>query len=420
MAFFGYDPYDYYYTTSPYHHPYTYYSRHQQPAPARRAGGSFPAAEDAGIYSYQHEPPFSHNGVGFFPASDVNPYFHRAPARRAGGFAPAAGNGKPAAAREAACPKAGASRSVSSIPIRFVSSDPELEISRMPVKRALSAEDAVVWMQAAARGFLARKAVAALRAVEREAEEIGEKVAREAEALRGDARARLTVGEQLMRLLFRLDAVRGARELRKTVAKRVLALQDAIDALGQSTVEEAAAESEVTEAAEKNDTEAELPDAAAVPADHSREKEAKAPIEMMEVDGDRAAGVDETEQARDGANSEVPDNADTEGEWEVVTEEPELPAEAASSRQEKQVGEVRKFEESSDGDGMETKKLMEMVAALCEQNAQQCAVIGAMAERVDALERTVRRVEDAERRRQRAKKLKKAGKGSNRNKCFID
>ncbi|KAK3118807.1 hypothetical protein QOZ80_9BG0708310 [Eleusine coracana subsp. coracana] len=415
MAFFGYDPYDYHHTTSPYHHSYPYYSRHQhqQPATARRAGGFFPAAEDAGLYSYQHKPPFSHNGVSFFPTtSDVNPYYHRAPAHRAGGFAPAAGNGKPAAAREAARPKAGASRSVSSIPVRFVSSDPEPEISRMPVKRALSAEDAATRIQAAARGLLARKAVRALRAVEREAEDIGEKLARDAEALRGDARARVGVGEQLMRLLFRLDAVRGAREYRKRVAKRVLALQDAVDALEQSTVEEAAAESVVTE----------LPDAAAVPADHSGEKEAKAPIEM-EVDGDRAAAVDETEQARDGVNSDDdgPDNDDAEGEWEVVTEEPDLVAEAASSRQKQQVGEVRTTaEESTDGAGLDAKKLMEMVAALCERNAQQCAVIGALAERVDALERTVRRVEDAEWRRQRARKLKKAGKGSNRNKCFID
>jgi hypothetical protein len=61
---------------------------------------------------------------------------------------------------------------------------------------------------------------------------------------------------------------------------------------------------------------------------------------------------------------------------------------------------------------------MEMVAALCEQNAQQCAVIGALAERVDALERAVRRVEDAERRRRRGKKLKQDGKGSN--KCYTD
>jgi hypothetical protein len=57
---------------------------------------------------------------------------------------------------------------------------------------------------------------------------------------------------------------------------------------------------------------------------------------------------------------------------------------------------------------------MMMVTALCERSAQQCTVIGALAERA------VRRVEDAERRRRRAKKLKKEGRGSNHNKCYLD
>jgi hypothetical protein len=58
----------------------------------------------------------------------------------------------------------------------------------------------------------------------------------------------------------------------------------------------------------------------------------------------------------------------------------------------------------------DTKKLMEMVAALCEQSAQQCAIIGALVERVDALERAVRRAE----------KLGNEEKGSNHIKCYCD
>jgi hypothetical protein len=61
-----------------------------------------------------------------------------------------------------------------------------------------------------------------------------------------------------------------------------------------------------------------------------------------------------------------------------------------------------------------------MVATLCEENAQQCTVIGALVERVDTLERAVRRVEDAERRRWWGKKLKKEGKGSNNSRCYSD
>ncbi|KAI4975302.1 hypothetical protein ZWY2020_048909 [Hordeum vulgare] len=63
-------------------------------------------------------------------------------------------------------------------------------------------------------------------------------------------------------------------------------------------------------------------------------------------------------------------------------------------------------------DGLDARKLMEMVVALCERSAQQCALIGALAERVDTLERSVRRVEEADRRRRRNKKMNKEAKKS--------
>jgi hypothetical protein len=47
-------------------------------------------------------------------------------------------------------------------------------------------------------------------------------------------------------------------------------------------------------------------------------------------------------------------------------------------------------------DGVDARKVMEMVAALCEQSAKQSAVTGMLAKRVDALERTMRWMEDAE------------------------
>lgn len=60
-----------------------------------------------------------------------------------------------------------------------------------------------------------------------EAEGAGKKIARKAEALHGDARARIAIGEALMR---RLD---GAREYR-------VALQDTVDALEAKSVPAAA------------------------------------------------------------------------------------------------------------------------------------------------------------------------------------
>ncbi|KAF8772568.1 hypothetical protein HU200_005526 [Digitaria exilis] len=383
--FFAYDPYDYYYA-APYHYPYPY-------------------------YQYQHPTP-SH-GVGEF-------------------FTDAA----PEAVSVAPRPRVESSRPVS-IPVHFVGSDPEPErgTARVPRKRrAPSAEAAAVRVQAAARGFLARRSVRAVRDVEREAEEVGEKIAREAEALRGDARARIAVGEALMRLLLRLDAVRGAREYRRRVTKRVLALQDAVDALEAKSAPAATMavdedKSEVTAEMADDDGAAasELPNAVE---DHKGE------IETMAVAEDRADGepeeVEEAEEGQDGANrnGQKPEGSDAEGDWEMVTEggselatEPPASPPEAPRLQEPAGSDLRRAAEVSAGAGdgdLDARKVMEMVAALCERNAQQCAVIGALAERVDALERAVRRAEEAERRRRRGKKAKKEGKGSNHSKCCSD
>ena len=117
----------------------------------------------------------------------------------------------------------------------------------------------------------------------------------------------------------------------------------------------------------------------------------------MEVDGEVAGGEleknrEEAEPAPRNANlldvdDKPDDDSDAEGgEWEMVADEPAPPHEAPTQQ------------EAAAGKEPDAKRLMEMVAALCERSAQHCAVMGALAERVDALERTVRRMEDAERR----------------------
>ncbi|CAL5037705.1 unnamed protein product [Urochloa decumbens] len=320
--FFAYDPYDYYYA-SPYHYSYPYY-QYQQPAPSRGVGGFFPDAA-------------------------------------------------PEAVSVAPRPRVESSRPVS-IPVHFVGSDSEPErrtAARMPPavarKRAPSAEEAVVRVQAAARGFLTRR-----------------------------------------------------------VTKRVLALQDAVDALESKPAPAAVAEEDesgmTVEMADESAVDSELPDVV----EHSGK------IEETAVAGDEAGGepegVEETDQAQeeetkfDGRKPE----GDAEGEWEMVTEEPE-PATATPALprpKEPAETEITRAAESgaaAAGDGgVDARKLMEMVAALCERNAQQCAVIGALAERVDALERAVRRAEDAERRRRRGKKARKEGKGRDSSKCYSD
>uniref|UniRef100_A0A0D9XSC6 BAG domain-containing protein n=1 Tax=Leersia perrieri TaxID=77586 RepID=A0A0D9XSC6_9ORYZ len=93
-------------------------------------------------------------------------------------------------------------------------------------------EWAAVKVQAAARGLLARRAVRAVAEAEREA--MNALLPRVAAVLVGEAgatggKAKLAVAEEPMRLLLRLDAVRGARAYRRRVVAKVLALQDALD-----------------------------------------------------------------------------------------------------------------------------------------------------------------------------------------------
>ncbi|OQU83858.1 hypothetical protein SORBI_3005G190700 [Sorghum bicolor] len=366
--FGGYDPYDgyeTYYTAAPYETYYTtspyeaYYQ--QQPAPTRSSAPTKPAPR---------------------PARETKAAF--------------------------------------SIPVHGPDSEPERETKAarkagsraddVGVVQVMSAEEAAVRMQAAARGFLTRKSVRAVHEVQQEAEQVQ---MCEVETLVTDPRARAAVAEQLMRMLLRLDAVRGAREYRRKITKWVLALQDAIDTLEtKPPAPSTAVPPELLDAAEhgtemENIIEAEVDEAIAggepdeVEVGEEQEKEA--------VPGD--ANVDLDELA----------DSDAEGEWEMVTEENEHAAPVAAMSDDQEPPPCNELpadplETSSTtsaggaaSDGVDVRKVMEMVVALCEQSAKQGAVIGALAERVDMLERTLRRMEEAESCRRRSKKLSAEG-----------
>jgi hypothetical protein len=332
---------------------------------------------------------------------------------------------------------------------------------------APSAEVAAVRLQAMARGFLARRWVRAVRQVEREAEDVGRIVGEKEEALRGSDRARAAAAEVLMKMLLRLDAVRGVREYRRRVTRRVLLLQDAVDALEQppkaapapeETEEEAQAEPAagaatvltLQDTVDAIETKATEPEVVAVEAqaaeaeatvvkiaDNTGERtersdadaaedtgviELKAAAEL-EADGGSADGEpgakEEAEPALDAENLEdgKPDCSDVE--WEIVAEEPaEAEPAAATSpneaapRQEPAGLEFARAADSGAAGVVDSGNVMEMVALLCELNAQQCAVIAALAERVDALERTVRRMEDADAGRRAEKPSGEAGEAT--------
>ncbi|CAN6381315.1 unnamed protein product [Urochloa humidicola] len=371
----SYDPYAYHHAAAP---SYRYTYLYDDPYGSQRRR---PAATYGYIYDHDDDP--HHGGRSrlrgsrragdpFFPAA-----WHAAAAPpEAEAEAPGAAPANPIQIEGLAEPEPEPDRERETGERRAEEPAPPVVVS---VKRApLSAEEAAaVRVQAAARGFLARRSVRAVRRVEREVAAVGRLVRQKAEALRANARARLAAGEVLMKMLLRLDAVRGAREYRRKVTRRVLALQDAVDALDPNAPPAAEAESAAAPP--------EPPDAAENGGETGSDNVVGAHAKM-EVDAE--ANVD-------GGDTEGPD---AEGEWEMVAEEPAAVASAAAA-----CPEVLRQESSGQGitaaaeAGADASKLTEMVAALCEQNAQQRAVIAALAERVDTLERTVRRMEAAER-----------------------
>ncbi|KAE8799396.1 hypothetical protein D1007_25163 [Hordeum vulgare] len=142
-----------------------------------------------------------------------------------------------------------------------------------------------------------------------------------------------------MRLLLRLDGVRGAREYRRRVTKRVLALQDVVGALGAAPAPAVvvAADASVVQV---QDAEEKAEDGM-VPEVQDADEEAedvmapKLPVEddsvadplatavatetaAMEVDVASPVVLDEAGQTESGLVADVKKASDAEGEWEMV------------------------------------------------------------------------------------------------------
>lgn len=102
---------------------------------------------------------------------------------------------------------------------------------------------AAVKIQSAYRSHMVRKLVIEISAVNSEAGRYEELIRRQetVDAVRSDDRERLMVSEGLMSLLLRLDGVRGidpaVRELRRSVSRRIVALQEVVDAVAEAKLE---------------------------------------------------------------------------------------------------------------------------------------------------------------------------------------
>lgn len=127
---------------------------------------------------------------------------------------------------------------VVSIPVHFVSSEEEEKTAKKPAATVAARQPAEVDRAGAAvkvqkvfRGFLVRKNARLVHKVAAEVDEIERKIRAEEEVIRRDGKERLRVNEMLMALLLRLDSVRGVRDYRKKVIRKVISLQDAVDSI---------------------------------------------------------------------------------------------------------------------------------------------------------------------------------------------
>ncbi|XP_020595030.1 uncharacterized protein LOC110035132, partial [Phalaenopsis equestris] len=120
------------------------------------------------------------------------------------------------------------------IPVHFVGSDGAAS-KQSPAPATVPTEEtriaAAITIQRAVRGLFVRKNARVVRQVAAEVEEIERKVREGETKIRLDSRERLLVSETLMALLLRLDAVRGVRDFRKRVIRRVVNLQEVIDSI---------------------------------------------------------------------------------------------------------------------------------------------------------------------------------------------
>ncbi|TVU28287.1 hypothetical protein EJB05_19798, partial [Eragrostis curvula] len=128
-------------------------------------------------------------------------------------------------------PKPGAHRH-SKTTVQIPITSPSEEVEKRSPDVAAAAK-----IQAAFRGHLVRRHVAAVRSADAEATRLERLLRRQetVDAVRGDERERARFSEALMAALLRLDAVPGyypaVRDARRAVSRRVVGLQEVFDAV---------------------------------------------------------------------------------------------------------------------------------------------------------------------------------------------
>uniref|UniRef100_A0A0A0KTW1 BAG domain-containing protein n=1 Tax=Cucumis sativus TaxID=3659 RepID=A0A0A0KTW1_CUCSA len=282
--------------------------------------------------------------------------------------------------------------------------------------------DSAIKIQRVFRGFLVRKSLKKVVAIEREVNEIERRLANEetVDLVRKDAKERIRFGEILMNLLFRLDSVKGVdsgiRNLRKAVIKKAIALQEKIDSIAAAngatnviyeTLEPVTAkcDSEAVDRESADECDGENADGVEAPKPGAILEESKACFVESNVDpevpqeseeGKNCPGKDDTDLeaaasedvSQTDSSNNPPNSDDGVAECGSVDERESGANEEDDSRIEEREGDGQS-REILERMMMDNKRMMEMMAQLFEKNEKQSQLLFSLSQRVERLEKTL-------------------------------
>ncbi|XP_039025686.1 uncharacterized protein LOC120159086 isoform X2 [Hibiscus syriacus] len=247
-----------------------------------------------------------------------------------------------------------------SIPVRFLSSE-----------RGRS--DSAIKIQKVFRGFLVRKNVKKIMATREEVNEIERSVLQKErmDLIRSDSKERLKVNEILMSLLFKLDSVSGVdsrvRDLRKSVIKKAITLQELVDAIVSGDQSVKSSNAEVVDQRQDN-------------IDSS--DNCIQPLESENLE----ETINDAEHLPDSCESERTAAAAIQGNEEEASETSRVDSFANHENTIEEEDENEK-EEKLERIMEDNEKMMRLIEKLSERNETQTRMLCALTQRVEQLEK---------------------------------
>ncbi|XP_050208229.1 uncharacterized protein LOC126657567 [Mercurialis annua] len=246
--------------------------------------------------------------------------------------------------------------------------------SERPPPPVPNKSDCAVKIQKVFRGFLVRKSVKKISEIRNEVDEIEKLLATEEqiEVMRNDSKERLKVSEMIMRLLLRLDSVRGVdcgvKDLRKSVIKKAIRLQEIVDSVVlNSNNNNLIGDDQTADAPRQEAEEEEVINGVNSDSDSVKKNAEPEIMEMSQADS--TMEINEAEKEEGEVNS-------CDGEDKEV-----VPAEENGGGG--RSGELmEKMKEDNE-------KMMELMGKLFERNEMQTRMLSSLTQRVEQLERVL-------------------------------